>query len=220
MDHPGFEGRVEDPPGVAQQHGRAPRRHLARGRQTEDEGARGVAARRCARRGVSPSGGCGAAVRRVPEEDRPRDPRHQAQSSLGIVVAARSAPEVLASAKTIAVVGASRDPRKPGGSVPEGLQRRGFRIIPINPFADELFGERVYRSLADVPEKVDIVDVFRPADDARQAVAIGAKALWLQQDIRSEEARRIAQTGGLDYVEDECTAVVASLYQIKKDPAA
>ena len=139
-------------------------------------------------------------------------------------MAARSAPEVLASAKTIAVVGASRDPRKPGGSVPEGLQRRGFRIIPINPFADELFGERVYRSLADVPEKVDIVDVFRPADDApeiaRQAVAIGAKALWLQQDIRSEEARRIAQTGGLDYVEDECTAVVASLYQIKKDPAA
>jgi len=139
-------------------------------------------------------------------------------------VAGRPAPEVLASAKTIAVVGASRDPRKAGGSVPEGLQRRGFRIIPINPFADELFGERVYRSLADVPEKVDLVDVFRPADDApeiaRQAVAIGAKALWLQLDIRSEEARRIAEAAGLDFVEDECTAVVASLYQIKKGAAA
>ncbi len=136
----------------------------------------------------------------------------------------RRSPEVLASAKTIAVVGASRDPRKAGGSVPEGLQRRGFRIIPINPFADELFGERVYRSLADVPEKIDLVDVFRPAADApeiaRQAVAIGATALWLQEDIRSDEARRIAEEGGLDYIEDECTAVVASLYRIKKVPPA
>jgi uncharacterized protein len=135
-------------------------------------------------------------------------------------MAGRPSPEVLARAKTIAVVGASRDPRKAGGSVPEGLQRRGFRIIPINPFADELFGERVYRTLADVPEKVDLVDVFRPAADApdiaRQAVAIGAKALWLQEDIRSEEARRIAEEAGLDYIEDECTAVVASLYRIKK----
>jgi predicted CoA-binding protein len=117
------------------------------------------------------------------------------------------------------VVGASRDPRKAGGSVPEGLQRRGFRIIPINPFADELFGERVYRTLSDVPEKVDLVDVFRPSGDApdiaRQAVAIGAKALWLQEDIRSDEARRIAEAGGLDFVEDECTAVIASLYQIR-----
>ncbi|HXC78531.1 MAG TPA: CoA-binding protein [Candidatus Acidoferrum sp.] len=136
----------------------------------------------------------------------------------------RPAPEVLASAKTIAVVGASRDPRKAGGSVPEGLQRRGFRIIPINPFADELFGERAYRSLADVPEKIDLVDVFRPAADApeiaRQAVAIGARALWLQEDIRSAEARLIAEEAGLDYIEDECTAVVASLYRIKKEPAA
>jgi len=139
-------------------------------------------------------------------------------------MAGRPSPEVLARAKTIAVVGASRDPRKAGGSVPEGLQRRGFRIIPINPFADELFGERVYRTLADVPEKVDLVDVFRPAADApeiaRQAVAIGAKALWLQEDIRSQEARRIAEEAGLDYIEDECTAVVASLYRIKKEPAA
>lgn len=107
--------------------------------------------------------------------------------------------------------------------MPEGLQRRGFRIIPINPYADELFGERVYRSLAEVPEKIDLVDVFRPAADApeiaRQAVAIGAKALWLQQDIRSEEARKIAEAADLDYIEDECTAVVASLYRIKKAAA-
>jgi len=122
------------------------------------------------------------------------------------------------------VVGASRDPSKAGGSVPEGLQRRGFRIIPINPFADVLFGEKVYRTLADVPEKIDLVDVFRPAEDApeiaRQAVAVGARALWLQLDIRSTEARQIAEAAGLDYVEDECTAVVSSLYRIRKNTAA
>lgn len=131
--------------------------------------------------------------------------------------------EVLAAAKTIAVVGASRDRSKAGGSVPEGLQRRGFRIIPINPYADTLFGERVYRSLLDVPEKVDLVDVFRPAADApaiaRDAAAIGARALWLQLEIRSAEARRIAEAAGMDYVEDECTGVVASLHRIRK-PAA
>jgi predicted CoA-binding protein len=137
---------------------------------------------------------------------------------------ANSSHEILERATTIAVVGASRDPDKAGGSVPVGLQRRGFRIIPINPYADELFGERVYRSLTDVPFKVDIVDVFRPARDAaeiaRQAVAVGARALWLQLDIRSAEARRIAEAAGLDYVENECTAVVSSLYRIQKQTAA
>ena len=136
----------------------------------------------------------------------------------------RPSHEILAKALTIAVVGASRDPIKAGGSVPVGLQRRGFRIIPINPFADTLFGERVYRSLSEVPVKIDIVDVFRPAHDApeiaRQAVAVGAGALWLQLDIRSAEARRIAEAAGLDYVEDECTAVVSSLYRIRKQTAA
>jgi uncharacterized protein len=135
----------------------------------------------------------------------------------------RTSQEILATARTIAVVGASRDPSKAGGSVPAGLQARGFRIIPINPYADTLFGERVYRLLLDVPGKVDIVDVFRPASDApeiaRQAAAIGARALWLQLDIRSAEARRIAEEAGLDYVEDECTGVVAALHMIRK-PAA
>jgi predicted CoA-binding protein len=135
----------------------------------------------------------------------------------------RSPQEILATARTIAVVGASRDALKAGGSVPAGLQRRGFRIIPINPYADTLFGERVYRSVLDVPEKIDIVDVFRPAHDApeiaSQAAAIGAKALWLQLDIRSEAARKIAEAAGMEFVEDECTAVIASLYQIQKTAA-
>ena len=133
---------------------------------------------------------------------------------------ARRPEEILRGATTIAVVGASRDPRKPGGSVPYGLQQRGFRIIPINPYADELFGERVYRSLSEVKEKIDLVDVFRPAADApaiaREAAAIGAGALWLQLDIRSTEARHIAEAAGMDYVEDQCTAVVGALYQVNK----
>jgi len=134
----------------------------------------------------------------------------------------KSPHEILQRATTIAVVGASRDPSKAGGSVPFSLQRRGFRVIPINPYAAELFGERVYRSLLDVKEHVDLVDVFRPAADApaiaREAVTIGAGALWLQQDIRSDEARQIAEAAGIDYVEDQCTAVVAALNQVNKVP--
>jgi uncharacterized protein len=135
----------------------------------------------------------------------------------------KSPQDILQSARTIAVVGASRDPSKAGGSVPAGLQRRGFRVIPINPYADMLFGERAYRSLLEVPDKIDLVDVFRPASDApeiaRQAVSVGARALWLQLDIRSAEARRIVEEAGIDYVEDQCTAVIASLYRIRKTAA-
>lgn len=122
------------------------------------------------------------------------------------------AEEILASARTIAVVGLSRDPAKASHGVAAVLQAHGFRIIPVHPSATELLGEKVYRSLADIPEPVDLVDVFRPAPEAagiaEQAVAIGAKALWLQQGIVSPEARRIATEGGLEYVENRCTAVV------------
>lgn len=125
------------------------------------------------------------------------------------------ATEILAGAKTIAVVGLSRDPAKASHGVAAVLQAHGFRIIPVHPTADELLGEKVYRSLTDIPEPVDIVDVFRPSEDtppiAEQAVAIGAKALWLQQGIVSAESRRIAEEGGLDYVEDRCTAVVRAV---------
>ncbi|MDW5328757.1 CoA-binding protein [Plantactinospora sp. KLBMP9567] len=123
----------------------------------------------------------------------------------------RSPEQILAEARVIAVVGASRDPGKPAHSVPALMQRYGWRIIPVNPKADELFGERVYRSLAEIPHPVDLVDVFRPAEDAvevvREAVAIGAPAVWLQLGIVSTEARRIAEEAGIDYVEDRCLAV-------------
>ncbi|MFY1574291.1 CoA-binding protein [Verrucosispora sp. WMMD703] len=123
----------------------------------------------------------------------------------------RSAKQILADAAVIAVVGASRDPFKAAHRVPLEMQRHGWRIIPVNPTADELFGEAVYRSLADIPHPVDLVDVFRPADDAvevvRQAVAIGAPAVWLQLGIVSPQARRIAEEAGIDYVEDRCLIV-------------
>ncbi|MEV4758997.1 CoA-binding protein [Micromonospora sp. NPDC049559] len=123
----------------------------------------------------------------------------------------RTPQQILAGAATIAVVGASRDPRKAAHSVPAQMQRYGWRITPVNPYADELFGERVYRSLADIPHPVDLVNVFRPAEEAvevvREAVAIGAPAVWLQLDIVSPQARRIAEEAGVEYVEDRCLAV-------------
>lgn len=126
--------------------------------------------------------------------------------------------EILTSARTIAVVGASKDPTKPGSTIPRALQRHGFRIIPVNPTADLLFGERVYKALTDIPDQVDVVNVYRPADEApaiaRQAVAIRAKALWLQTGIVSDEARAIAEAGGLDFIEDDCIGVERAKFAI------
>ena len=118
---------------------------------------------------------------------------------------------ILTGYSTITVVGASASPAKAAHRVPRHMQRHGWRIIPVNPHADEIFGERVYRMLADVPDRVGLVDVFRPswqaADIARQAVAAGATALWLQLGIASGEARDIAVDAGLLYVEDRCLLV-------------
>jgi predicted CoA-binding protein len=118
---------------------------------------------------------------------------------------------ILRTYDTITVVGASRDPAKAAHQIPRQMQRYGWRIIPVNPYAGELFGEKAYPTLADVPEPLGLVDVFRPsrdaADVARQAVAAGATALWLQLDIVSDEARDIAAAAGIAYVEDRCLAV-------------
>ena len=118
---------------------------------------------------------------------------------------------ILTSYDTITVVGASSAGYKAAQSVPAHMQRHGWRIIPVNPHAGQILGERVYRKLADVPEQVGLVDVFRPsghtADIARQAVAAGATALWLQLGIASAEARAIAEGAGLLYVEDRCLVI-------------
>jgi predicted CoA-binding protein len=112
---------------------------------------------------------------------------------------------------TITVVGASNATEKPAHYVPAHMQEHGWRIIPVNPHADDILGEPVFRSLAEVPEPIGLVDVFRPSDRtpdiARQAVAAGATALWLQLHIASDEARRIAEDAGLLYVEDRCLII-------------
>jgi predicted CoA-binding protein len=112
---------------------------------------------------------------------------------------------------TITVVGASAAAAKAAHSVPAHMQRHGWRIIPVNPHADEILGEQVWRTLGDVPEQVGLVDLFRPPaqapDFARQAVAAGATALWLQLGIASAEARAIAEGAGLLYVENRCLVI-------------
>jgi predicted CoA-binding protein len=115
---------------------------------------------------------------------------------------------IYAETKTIAVVGASADPSKPAHQIPRYLQRQGYRILPVNPRGGELLGEAVARSLAEVHGPVDVVDVFRPAEEAaeiaREAIAIGAKVLWLQLGIESEEAKRLAEAAGLTVVMNRC----------------
>jgi uncharacterized protein len=119
--------------------------------------------------------------------------------------------QLLHSYATITVIGASIDPAKAAHRVPAQMQSHGWHIIPVNPHAHQIFGEPVYRSLADVPGQLGLVNVFRPSAQtpgiARQAVAAGATALWLQLGIVSEEARSVAESAGLLYVEDRCLSV-------------
>jgi predicted CoA-binding protein len=121
---------------------------------------------------------------------------------------------------TITVVGLSTDATKAAHSVPAAMQAYGWRVIPVNPHADTLLGERVYRRLADIPEPVELVNVFRPSADAggiaRQAAEAGAKALWLQLGIVSAEARRIADDAGMLYVEDRCLAVERARHAVRR----
>src|SRR5260221_12667970 len=109
--------------------------------------------------------------------------------------------ELLTNATTIAIVGASSNPDKASYGIMQKRQQAGYKVIPVNPRATEILGERSYPSLIDVPERIDIVDVFRRAEDtpaiADDAVTIGAKALWLQTGITSEDAFARAKAGGL-----------------------
>ena len=115
---------------------------------------------------------------------------------------------ILGDAKTIAVVGLSSNPLRDSFSIAKYLQGKGYRIIPVNPEETEVLGEKAYASLLDVPDKIDVVDVFRRAEYtpeiARDAVKVGAKILWLQTGIWSEEAYRIATEGGAEVVMGAC----------------
>ena len=117
---------------------------------------------------------------------------------------------LLGQARVVAVVGISSKPWRPSHEVASYLQEHGYRIVPVNPNEEEVLGEQVYASLLDIPDDVhvDVVDVFRRAEHtpevARDAVAIGARMLWLQEGIVSDEAARIAAEGGLEVIMGVC----------------
>jgi predicted CoA-binding protein len=128
--------------------------------------------------------------------------------------------ELLEATQVIAVVGMSNRPGRPAHEIPRMLLEDGFTVIPVNPTETEILGQHCYPRLADVPGPIDMVDVFRRSsetpDVARQAAAVGAKSIWLQLGITSDESRSIAEAAGMTYVEDLCLGVVARGLGIKK----
>ena len=117
-------------------------------------------------------------------------------------------PDLLKSAHTIAVVGLSSNPMRPSNGVSAYMQRAGYRIIPVNPNETEVLGEKAYARLEEVPEKIDIVDIFRRSEVVPEivesAIKVGAKAVWMQEDVINEEAAERGRAAGLDVVMDRC----------------
>ena len=130
--------------------------------------------------------------------------------------------QLLTGANTIAMVGASSNPDKSSYGIMQKLQSVGYRVIPINPRETEVLGEQAYPSLKDVPVPIDIVDVFRRSEDtppiADEAVAIGAKALWLQSGISNEDAATRAKADGLLVVMDQCIGATHGFLRVGKKP--
>jgi predicted CoA-binding protein len=142
-----------------------------------------------------------------------------------MVTGTASPAEVLKKSKTIAVVGASKNPEKEAYAVPLYLKEHGYRIVPVNPTAAEILGEKAYPSLRDLPEKlgmmVDVVEVFRPSDElpqvALQAVEMKARlgrslVFWAQLGLENEEAKHILETNGIRYVMDACMRTVHKVH--------
>ncbi|MGB6897743.1 MAG: CoA-binding protein [Candidatus Acidiferrum sp.] len=129
----------------------------------------------------------------------------------GASAAADPILEILKKYKTIAVVGLSSNPARASYEVTEYMQRAGYRIIPVNPNEQEVLGEKSYACLEDVPEKIEIVDVFRRAEDVtpvvESAIKVGAKVLWMQLGIENAQAAERARAAGLTVVEDACILV-------------
>jgi predicted CoA-binding protein len=125
----------------------------------------------------------------------------------------RTQPDIFAQSQTIAVVGLSSDPLRPSFGVSQYMQRQGYRIIPVNPKETQVLGETAYPSLEAIPAEIqiDIVNVFRRPEQtpavATAAIARQAKVLWLQSGITNQEAAQIAQSAGLDFIEDQCIMV-------------
>jgi len=115
---------------------------------------------------------------------------------------------ILSGSKTVAVVGISDKPDRPSHLVAKYMQERGYRVIPVNPLVSEVLGEKAYKSLTEIPGRVDLVDVFRKSEDvppiAEEAVRIGARFFWMQEGVVSERAREIVQAAGIPCVMDRC----------------
>jgi predicted CoA-binding protein len=129
--------------------------------------------------------------------------------------------EILDKNKTIAMIGVSKDPKKPSTIVMKYMQEYGFKVIPVNPRAkgEKILGEEVFEKITDIKEKVEIVDVFRPSKEvfaiAEDAVKIGAKVLWLQLGIRDEKAKELVEKNDIEYVDNKCTKMEYQKYFLK-----
>jgi len=119
--------------------------------------------------------------------------------------------DLLSKYKSIAMIGVSNDSTKASTIVMKYMQKYGFKVYPVNPkvVGQEILGEEVFAKITDIKDPVDIVDVFRPSkevlDIAKDTISIGAKVLWLQLGIRSEEAKKIVEENKIEYIEDRCT---------------
>ena len=126
--------------------------------------------------------------------------------------------DILAKYKNIALVGASKDLKKTSSIVMKYLQNNGYKVYPVNPTirGEKILGEKVYAKVSEIDGQVDIIDVFRPSNEAveiaNEAVKIKAKVLWLQLDIKSPEARKIAEANNIIYVENKCTKIGIEKY--------
>ena len=121
--------------------------------------------------------------------------------------------EILRKYKKIALVGASKDLTKTSSIVMKYMQKYGFKVYPVNPSmkGEEILGEKVFGSVSEIDSTVEIIDVFRPSSEAieiaKEAVKINAKVLWLQLDIKNEEAKKIAEANNILYIDNKCTKI-------------
>jgi hypothetical protein len=133
----------------------------------------------------------------------------------------RTPQQILTQARTIAVVGASDHPDKAAHRIPALLRDRGWRIVPVNPNDPEVLGVPAVGSVPELPDGIDVVEVFRPSEEAagivREVIARGIPAVWLQAGITSEEGRRLAEEAGIDYVENACMGKLAAAEDLRPD---
>ena len=126
--------------------------------------------------------------------------------------------EILLKFKKIALVGASKDLTKTSSIVMKYLQDHGFKVYPVNPSmkGEKILGEKVFGNISEIDSAVEIIDVFRPSDEAieiaKEAVKINAKVLWLQLDIKNEEAKKIVEANNILYIENKCTKIELEKY--------